>query len=102
MICVDKQGHVISDTSEDELHSFAFKTGLKRGQYVRGRFPRYNCSSVEQISYITMMGARFISVRETVLKLRHIREEKLKLEGFNKDGVRIYKCKEELMKDVEY
>lgn len=91
MIYIDDKGHVISDESEDELHSFAFKVGLKREQFVKGRLPRYNCSSVEQASHMMVMGARFVSSREIVHKLRVLRKHSLELKDIDENGVRIYK-----------
>lgn len=78
MIYIDDKGHVISDLSEDELHSFAFKTGLKREQFVRGRLPHYSCRSSEQAGYVMSMGAQFTTTRDIVKKLRAIREDKFK------------------------
>lgn len=81
MIYIDDKGHVISGLSEDELHSFAFKIGLKREQFVRGRLPHYNCRSSEQAGYVMSMGAQFITTRDIIKKLRVIREKESKSKG---------------------
>lgn len=95
MIYIDDKGHLISDESEKELHFFAFQMGLKREQYIRGRLPRYNCQSQEMIENILIMGARLITTRELVLKLRVLRE-KLHPKDLDENGIRIYQREKEL------
>lgn len=72
-----------------ELHFFAFKIGLKREQYIRGRLPRYNCTTYEMFENALIMGARLLTVRDLVLKLKTLRE-KLKSKDLDENGIRIY------------
>jgi len=38
MILIDKQGHLVSTESEDELHEFALRIGLRRAWFQRGHY----------------------------------------------------------------
>ena len=87
MIYIDKAGHLVSDISEDDLHQFAFRIGLKREWYKRKRLPHYNCTTDNIKNKAIIMGARFVSSKEIVDILR---KRFPKNEGLDENGVRVY------------
>lgn len=73
MIFVDGKGHMISDLSEDELHSFAKKIGLLRDWFQsppQVKYPHYDLTTQRKINYALRMGAYLANTREMIKMLR--------------------------------
>jgi hypothetical protein len=73
MIYCDKMGHLISDTSLEELHIFATSIGLKRswfqGASGGGKFPHYDLTTDRMRSKAVIHGAKLIHSKDIVKKL---------------------------------
>jgi hypothetical protein len=66
LILVDKIGHLVSEDSEEDLHEFAKKLGLKRSWYQDGKHPHYDLTAKNKIYDAIAEGARRVSPRELV------------------------------------
>jgi len=69
MMLIDNKGHLVSDESEDELHKFVFKLGLKREWYQNKRLPHYDVTTKHMRNKAQNMGAIFVSSKEIVKAL---------------------------------
>ncbi len=67
MVLCDKTGHLISDTSWDELHNFAAKMGLKREWFQEaGRLSHYDLTTSRAKKTAVNMGAKLVSSKQIV------------------------------------
>jgi len=64
-----KTSHLVSDTSEDELHEFAGKMGLKPEYFSEKSFPHYDITYIEHMK-VCMHGAQKTNYRELVKTIR--------------------------------
>jgi hypothetical protein len=75
MILVDKIGHLVSDTSWEELHEFALKIGLKREWFQdKGKFSHYDLTTPRKRGQAVLMGAKFVRPYEIVKALNKLEE----------------------------
>lgn len=76
MIYYDQIGHMISDTSEDELHVFAKKIGLKREWYQHGGTGKahYDLTTSRAKNRASAAGAKMIDARVLVKMMPFYRE----------------------------
>ncbi len=74
MILTDKGGHLVSDTSLEELHGFAVHIGLRRSwfQGVRKRHPHYDLTTPRKRSQAMAAGAVVVSSKELVRRMKKI------------------------------
>lgn len=72
MIYTDSLGHLVSDTSLEELHQFARSIGLKRKWFQDGRHPHYDLTTTRARNRALDAGAKLVSPLEIVkiLKIR--------------------------------
>jgi hypothetical protein len=69
MILIDKQGHMVSDKSEQELHEFAKQLGLKRAWFQNcGRHPHYDLTTESIRQRAKLRGANTVTTKELVFK----------------------------------
>ena len=68
MILIDAKGHMVSTTSEHELHLFARQIGLKREWYQGGKHPHYDLTTAQKRRQAIGNGARKVSSRELIRK----------------------------------
>lgn len=67
MIYIDKAGHLISDKSEDELHIFAKKLGLKKEWFQNNpKHPHYDVTTNRMRNKAIDIGAILINSKEIV------------------------------------
>ena len=66
-------GHLVSDTSLDELHAFAGGLGLRREWFQEGSIPHYDLAD-DRHRLALDRGAEFVSSRELVR--RAVRQHK--------------------------
>lgn len=70
MIIIDFAGHMTSTESEEELHIFADKLGLKRSYYQEKGYdidhPHYDLFGPRMVDKAIEMGAEEISPRELI------------------------------------
>jgi hypothetical protein len=66
MILIDKRGHMVSDTSEKELHAFAHRLGLLPSWYQDKKRPHYDLTTTRAINRAILLGACMVSSRELV------------------------------------
>lgn len=66
MILIDGVGHIVSDRSIEELHSFASSMGLKREWYQDKRIPHYDATTNVMKRKAHILGAQFVSSRGIV------------------------------------
>ncbi len=68
MILIDRMGHMVSDQSEEELHAFARKIGLKKSWYQvgspDGRQAHYELTTNRRQHAALKAGARIVTLRE--------------------------------------
>lgn len=67
--------HLLAD-SEDELHAFAGRLGMRRSWFQPKSFPHYDLTSSRRQDAVAM-GAQEIDNRTLVDKMRSLRAEKL-------------------------
>ena len=58
MILIDHFGHLTSTISEEELHEFAQRIGLKRAWFQDGRHPHYDCTTPNMRGKAIRFGAK--------------------------------------------
>ncbi len=58
-------GHLVSDTSLEELHAFAREIGMRREWFQRGSIPHYDLTG-ERYELALARGAVLVSSRELV------------------------------------
>lgn len=64
-ILIDINGHLVSDTSLEELHAFARRIGLRASWFQhRGRIPHYDLTSWRMRRRAMRAGAEKVSARE--------------------------------------
>ena len=68
MILLDNIGHLVSTVSEDELHIFASKLGLKRKWYQDLRHPHYDLTTPRMKHKALNMGAELATASEIVMR----------------------------------
>jgi hypothetical protein len=73
MILVDRQGHLVSDCSFEELNLFADKIGLKRKWYQSKKIGHYDLTTKTMINKAVKQGAQMVSSKEIVK--RALRQE---------------------------
>ena len=67
MIYIDGIGHLVSDTSLDELHAFARKLGLKLSWFQdKTPHPHYDCTTNRMRQKAIEAGAEWVTSREIV------------------------------------
>lgn len=66
MILTDKYGHLVSDTSLEELHRFASRLRLKYEGFQGHRFPHYFITSEKRLQLAKRYGAEVVHTRELV------------------------------------
>lgn len=66
MIIVDWAGHMVSTISEDELHTFASKLGLKRKWYQTTPHPHYDLTTSRMGCKAVGMGAKNVTSQELI------------------------------------
>ena len=66
MILIDSFGHMVSSDSEDELHTFAHRIGLKRQWYQDNHHPHYDLTTIRMRHKAMNMGAGDVSIRELI------------------------------------
>ena len=71
MIFTDNEGHLVSDTSLEELHRFAAGIGLRRGwfQGMRKRHPHYDLTTDHKRAQAITAGAKLVSSKELIRRL---------------------------------
>jgi len=69
MVYMDNIGHLVAD-SEQELHLFAQKLGLKREYYQNKRWPHYDLTSNNMKQKAKVNGAILISSKEIIKVLK--------------------------------
>jgi hypothetical protein len=65
-ILVDRQGHMVSDSSLSELHAFASFVGLQRAWFQNKRIPHYDLTSENMKNKAQRGGAELVKSRELV------------------------------------
>ncbi len=67
MILLDKIGHLVSDTSLEELHEFAKKMGLQKFwfQEGKGKHPHYDIWGTMRMKAIKL-GATLVSSKDII------------------------------------
>ena len=68
MILLDNIGHLVSTVSEDELHIFASKLGLKRQWYQDFHRPHYDLTTPRMRCKALNMGAELTTASEIVMR----------------------------------
>lgn len=69
MILVDPHGHMVATESEEELHKFAQKMGLKRKWFqTSGRFPHYDLTTKRKINQALAAGAKQVPIKDIMTK----------------------------------
>ena len=72
MIYTDHMGHLVSDTSLDELHAFANRLGLRR-QWFQGlpehRHPHYDLTTPKARSRALNAGAVLVDPRQLLRRM---------------------------------
>lgn len=68
MIYTDKPGHMISDTSLDELHDFAVSIGLHREWFQDKRIPHYDLTTQRMRAKAVRTGAVLVGSKDIVRK----------------------------------
>jgi len=66
MILIDRQGHMVSDSSLSELHAFASFLGLQRAWFQNKRIPHYDLTSENMKNKAQRGGAQMVKSREIV------------------------------------
>lgn len=61
MILIDKIGHMVATESEEELHAFARKLGLKYRWYQSSRHPHYDLTTQRIINKAIIYGAELVT-----------------------------------------
>ncbi len=69
MILTDAAGHLVSDTSLEELHSFAQRIGLRRSWFQDHAHPHYDMTVQWRRRRATAAGAVLVSSRELVRRM---------------------------------
>lgn len=64
--------HLVSDTSEEELHDFADSIGLKRRWYQKGHYDVFPKRKALALKY----GAVLVTTRECVIARRQMRKRR--------------------------
>ena len=74
MIFTDKVGHLVSDTSLEELHRFAASIGLKRYwfQGKQKRHPHYDLTTNRKRAQAIAAGAILVSSRELLHRMKRV------------------------------
>ncbi|MCK5021179.1 MAG: DUF4031 domain-containing protein [Candidatus Peribacteraceae bacterium] len=74
MILLDSMGHMISDVSEDELHKFAIKIGLKIEWYhCHEHHPHYDLTTTRMRNRAIDNGATIVSPKEIARVLKRLK-----------------------------
>jgi len=68
MIFTDNAGHMVSDTSLDELHAFAASIGLRRDWFQDKRIPRYDLTTQHKRTKAIRFGAALVGSKDIVRK----------------------------------
>lgn len=71
MIFADKPGHMVSDTSLDELHTFAASIGLRREWFQNKRIPHYDLTTQRMRAKAIRSGAVPVGSKDIVRKAVH-------------------------------
>jgi len=79
MIYIDKVGHMVSDESEEDLHDFAKRLGLKREWYQDERLPHYDVTTNRLREKAQNMGAALVSSKEIVNIINSMKNEIISL-----------------------
>ena len=69
MLLMDRQGHLVSDTSLTELHLFARRIGLKRSWFQDHAHPHYDMMVAWRRTRALTYGAHIVSGRELVKRM---------------------------------
>lgn len=75
MILYDSMGHMVSDSSEKELHIFAKKIGLKQEWYQKGKHPHYDLTTNRMKSKAFLSGAYLVHPKELLRRVWWKKEE---------------------------
>ena len=72
MILTDRAGHLVSDTSLEELHMFAARIGLRRSwfQGLRNKHPHYDLTTDRKKRRAIEEGAVVVSSKELVIRMK--------------------------------
>ena len=74
VILVDKYGHMVSDSSTDELHCFAVAIGLKRDWFQNHpRHPHYDLTTRRKLELALRRGATLVNSRDLIHSLIDLR-----------------------------
>lgn len=79
-------GHLVSDTSIEELHAFAEKLGMRREWFQRRSIPHYDLTG-ERYNLALAMGAELVSSRELVRRAVRWSKTKTFLHCFRKEDL---------------
>lgn len=73
MILCDRMGHLVSDTSLEELHEFAQMIGMRRDWFQNKRLPHYDLMTERKRQAALRAGAVLVESKEIVRRM--VRQE---------------------------
>jgi hypothetical protein len=74
---MDTVGHLVSDESEEELHAFAKKLGLKREWFQDKRLSHYDVTTVKMRAKAKKLGAKIVSSKEIVAIINSLNKDEI-------------------------